>query len=230
MTTSPRQLALDIPHRPALGLEDFLVSESNREAVALIDRWPDWPAGAAVITGPAGSGKSHLVNVWLAKSGAGLCSAHEISSDTVPGMTSSGALAIEDIDKGPLDERALFHVLNLVKEQRLSVLMTSAERPGNIAIALPDFSSRFKALPVAEIAAPDDALLGAVLVKQFSDRQLPVDPAIITYCLARMERSMDAARRLVGEIDTLALAMKRGVTRAIAAEALDSLFAPGKPS
>ncbi len=228
MTTSPRQLAFDIPHRPALGLEDFLVSESNREAVALIDRWPDWAAGAAVITGPAGSGKSHLANVWRAKSGASVRPAREITSEGVPGLASFGALAVEDIDKGPLDERALFHILNLVKEQRLSVLMTSVERPGNLAIALPDFSSRLKALPLAEIAAPDDALLGAVLVKQFGDRQLTVDPAIITYCLARMERSMDAARRLVGEIDTLALATRRGVTRGVVAQVLDTLFGPGK--
>jgi len=222
-SSAPRQLAFDIPFRPALGLEDFLVSQSNAAAVALVDRWPDWPAGAAVISGPPGSGKSHLANVWRTKSAAHLARATEISSARVPEFSSLGALVIEDADKGRVDEQALFHILNLVREHRISVLLTSTLRPGEISISLPDFASRFRALPFAEIAAPDDALLGAVLVKQFSDRQLMVDPAIVSYCLLRMERSMEAARRLTAEIDNLALAMQRAVTRAIAAKALDNL-------
>lgn len=229
MTSSaPRQLAFDIPFRPALGLEDFLVSQSNAAAVALVDRWPDWPAGAAVISGPPGSGKSHLANVWRAKSAARLAHAAEISSALVPEYSAGGALVIEDADKGQIDERALFHILNLVREHRTSVLVTSTLRPGEISLSLPDFASRLRALPVAEIAPPDDALLGAVLVKQFADRQLLVDPAVVSYCLLRMERSLEAARRLTGEIDNLALAMQRAVTRAVAAKALDNLGWTGK--
>lgn len=228
MTSTPRQLAFELPHRPALEFEDFLVSESNAAAVALIDRWPDWPVGAAVLAGPTGSGKSHLANVWCARSKARVVAARDVSSDAVPELVAAGAAVIEDIDQGGVDERALFHVLNLVKEQRLSILLTSTGRPGAIAIALPDLSSRLKALPVAEIAAPDDALLGAVLVKQFADRQLNVDPSVVSYCLVRMERSMEAARQLVGTIDSLALAMKKGVTRSVAAQALDQLFGPAR--
>lgn len=224
MTSVPRQLALDLPFRAALGLEDFLVSQSNEAAVALVDRWPDWPAGAAVLSGPAGSGKSHLADVWRAKSTADVVMAKDLTASNVPQATAGRALLIEDLDSGPIDERALFHVLNLVKEHKLSVLMTSTARPGDIQIALPDFSSRLKALPFAEIAAPDDALLGAVLVKQFADRQVAVDPSVIAYCLVRMERSMDAARRVVAEIDALALSKKRAVTRALASEALANLF------
>jgi chromosomal replication initiation ATPase DnaA len=229
MSPAPRQLAFDIPHRAALGLEDFLVSQSNAAAVDLIDRWPDWPVRAAVISGPPGSGKSHLTNVWRVKSSALVAPAAEVTRANLPVFTSAGALALEDIDKGPCDEQALFHILNLVREQRLFVLMTSATPPGELDIALPDFRSRVKALPLAEIAAPDDALLSAVLVKQFADRQLSVDPAVIAFCLVRMERSMDAARRLVAEMDTLALSMQRGVTRALAAKALERIAGGGKP-
>ncbi len=221
MTTSPRQLAFDIPHRPALGAEDFLVSDSNEEAVALIDRWPDWPAGAAVITGPPGSGKSHLANVWRLKSAARVVSAREITDTTLSGFVTTEALVVEDIDKGPCSETALFHLLNLVKERRFAALLTSATRPGDMGLILPDFSSRLKALPFAEILTPDDALLRSVLVKLFADRQLSVDPQVIAFLLVRMERSLEAARRLVAEIDKLALAMHRGVTRAIAAQALE---------
>lgn len=229
MTPAPRQLAFDIPHRAALGAEDFLVSQSNAAAVALVDRWPDWPVRAAVICGPPGSGKSHLVHVWQSRCGARILKARDIAAHALPEAVSAGALAVEDLDKGPIDEQALFHLLNLVREQKLSVLLTSAIRPGDLGLRLPDFSSRLKALPLAEIEAADDALLSAVLVKQFADRQLAVDPAVIAYCLVRMERSMDAARRLVAEIDTLALAMQRGVTRALAAKALDAIGAGPHP-
>lgn len=229
MSSVPRQLAFDIPHRAALGLEDFLVSQSNAAAVALVDSWPEWPVRAAVIAGPAGSGKSHLVNVWRSKSGARVARASDITRDNVPDYAAGGVLAVEDLDKGPLDERALFHLLNFVREQKLFVLLTSAIRPGDLDISLPDFSSRLKALPVAEIEAPDDALLSAVLVKQFDDRQLAVDPQVISYCLVRMERSMDAARNLVAEIDRLGLAMQRGVTRALAAKALDAIGGDRRP-
>lgn len=222
MTENPQQLAFELPHRPALGVEDFLVSESNAAAVALVDRWPEWPLGAAVIAGPAGSGKSHLANVWRLKSNARTVGAVEISSARVPDLASAGALVIEDI--GQLrDEQALFHLLNLVREQRLQILLTSDRAPGDLDVRLPDLISRLKAVPFAAIAPPDDGLLRVVLVKLFADRQLAVDPQIIAYLLLRMERSMDAARMLVAEVDRQALMLKRGVTRAVAAAALESL-------
>lgn len=224
-----RQLVFDMPHRDALGEEDFLVSQSNTAAAGLVDRWPDWPVRAAVIAGPPGSGKSHLVNVWRAKCGARIVRARDVSKDNVPDLAESGRLAVEDLDRGPVDEQALFHLLNLVREAKIYVLFTSAIRPGDLQIKLPDFSSRLKALPFAEIEAPDDALLSAVLVKLFSDRQLAVDPPVIAYCLVRMERSLDFARRLVAEIDTLALTMQRAVTRSLAGKALDNLGAGQEP-
>lgn len=226
MSMSPRQLAFDIPHRPALGAEDFLVSNSNEAAVALVDRWPDWPAGAAVIAGPAGSGKSHLANVWRMRSNAEVLAASAITEPAVPKLASAGALVIEDLDRGAGSEQALFHLLNLVREQRLAILLTTAIDPGDLSIRLPDLRSRLRALAVARIEPPDDALLRAVLVKLFADRQLTVDPGIIGYMLVRMERSMDAAQRLVAEVDRLALAMQRGVTRAVASAALDAMDAP----
>lgn len=223
MTSSPRQLVFELPHRPALGLEDFLVSQSNSAAVDLVDRWPDWPVGAAVITGPAGSGKSHLANVWRLRSNARCLAAAEVHQDQVLELSKVGALVIEDIDKGTCDEQALFHLLNLVREQRLAILITSAPAPGELDIKLPDLRSRIRALPVAEIFAPDDALLRAVLVKLFADRQLAVEPNVIDYVLVRMERSTEAAQRLVDTADRLALEMQRAVTRPVAAAALDAM-------
>ena len=222
MTTTPEQLVFELPHRAAMGLEDFLVSESNASAVALVDRWPDWPIGAAVLAGPKGSGKTHLANIWLKRAGATPFEASALTRESVPAMASKGALLIEDVQRIS-DEAALFHLLNLVREQRLQILLTTEAVPGDLAIALPDLRSRLKALPLAIIAPPDDALLRAVLVKLFADRQLSVEPQLVDYVLVRMERSMLAAERFVAEADRRALVLQRRVTRASAAAALDSL-------
>jgi chromosomal replication initiation ATPase DnaA len=222
MTDVPQQLVFELPHRQALGVEDFLVSQSNEAAVALVDRWPEWPLGAAIISGPAGSGKSHLANVWRLKSNAAVTAARDIDIARVPALAAGGALVVEDV--GHLrDEQALFHLLNLVREQRLQMLLTSDRAPGDLSVRLPDLMSRLKALPLAEIAPPDDGLLRVVLVKLFADRQLAVDPQVVAYLLLRMERSMEAARRVVAEVDRQALVLKRGVTRSVAASALEAL-------
>jgi len=222
MTTTPEQLVFELPHRAAMGLEDFLVSESNAAAVSLVDRWPDWPIGAAVIAGAKGSGKSHLANVWIARSGAKAFEASEISRETVPAVAAAGSVLIEDV-QNVADEAALFHLLNLVREQRLQILLTTDTVPGDLQITLPDLRSRLKALPLAVIDPPDDALLRAVLVKLFADRQLSVEPHLVDYVLVRMERSMLAAERFVAGADRRALVLQRRVTRAIAAATLDAL-------
>lgn len=205
-----------------MGLEDFLVSESNAAAVDLVDRWPDWPIGAAVIAGPKGSGKTHLANVWIARSGAKAFNASSISRERVPAVAAAGSVLIEDV-QNVADEAALFHLLNLVREQRLQVLLTTEAVPGDLQITLPDLRSRLKALPLAVIDPPDDALLRAVLVKLFADRQLSVEPHLVDYVLVRMERSMLAAERFVAAADRRALALQRRVTRAVAAATLDAL-------
>jgi chromosomal replication initiation ATPase DnaA len=222
MSNTPEQLVFELPHRAAMGLEDFLVSESNAAAVALVDRWPDWPVSAAILVGPKGSGKTHLANVWQLRTAATSYPAPALSREGVPAVASAGAVIIEDIQT-LVDEAALFHLLNLVREQRLQVLLTTDTAPGDLCVDLPDLRSRLKALPMASIDAPDDALLRAVLVKLFADRQLSVEPHIIDYVLVRMERSMSAAERFVTEADRQALVRQRRVTRAIAAAALDAL-------
>jgi chromosomal replication initiation ATPase DnaA len=222
MSNTPEQLVFELPHRAAMGLEDFLVSESNAAAVALVDRWPDWPVGAAILVGPTGSGKTHLANVWQLRTAATSYPAPVLSREVVPAVASAGAVIIEDIQT-LVDEAALFHLLNLVREQRLQVLLTTDTAPGDLCVGLPDLRSRLKALPMASIEAPDDALLRAVLVKLFADRQLSVEPHVIDYVLVRMERSMSAAERFVTEADRQALVRQRRVTRAIAATALDVL-------
>jgi chromosomal replication initiation ATPase DnaA len=223
MTAAPRQLVLDLAHRQALGAEDFLVSSSNEAAIELVDRWPEWPHPVCVVVGPKGSGKSHLANVWRLKSSAGVAAAATLTDAAVAQMSDGSALVVEDLDRGISDEQALFHLLNRARGSRLSVLLTSRQASGELEVRIPDLRSRLRALPVVALEAPDEALLKAVLVKLFCDRQLSVDPAVIEYLNLRMERSMAAASLVVAAIDRLALAKHRKVTRPLAAEALASL-------
>jgi chromosomal replication initiation ATPase DnaA len=227
MTAVPRQLVLDLPHRQALGEEDFLVSHSNEAAVELIDRWPGWPHPACVVSGPEGSGKSHLANVWRLRSRADVIAALELTDAFTAGLPERSSVVVEDLERGIGDEQALFHLLNRARESKLSVLFTTRAAPGDLKVAIPDLRSRLRALPVVALDAPDEPLLKAVLVKLFSDRQLNVEPAVIDYLSLRMERSMQAAALIVATIDRLALAMHRKVTRPLAAEAL-AVFADNR--
>jgi chromosomal replication initiation ATPase DnaA len=221
-----RQLVLELPHRQALGRDDFLVTASNSAAVALIDHWPDWPAHAAMIVGPPGSGKSHLVEVWRQRSKAVRVQSADVKVETAPEILASGAAAIEDMAP-PLNERGLFHLLNLAKQQGGSVLLTAETRPEQWKIALPDLLSRLKAIPVLEILPPDDALLRGVLVKLFFDRQIAAAESTISFMLARMPRSLGAARLLVAEIDRRALEERAEVTRPFVAKVMADFSAPG---
>ena len=167
---------------------------------------------------PARAGKSHLGNVWRLKSGAARLAAARLSEGDVAKV--DGALLIEDLHAGIADERILFHLLNLVREARLSMLLTSRVPPGELAIGLADLRSRLRALPLVTIDKPDEALLKAVLVKQFADRQLIVEPHVITHIALHMEQSMEAAAKIVADIDRAAMAAHRKVTRALAGEIL----------
>lgn len=223
MAVPAQQLVLDLGHRTALGAEDFLVGISNAAAVALIDSWPDWPAPVVLVVGPLRSGKSHLAHVWQARSGADIVAAADVGEADIRRLEATGALVVEDLDRGIGCERTLFHLLNTARERRASVLLTSALLPGDLAIALPDLRSRLRAAVTVEIAAPDDGLLRAVLVKHFADRQILVEPQVVAWLVVNMDRTMAAAARIVEAIDRLALASRRKVTRPLAAEALAGL-------
>jgi chromosomal replication initiation ATPase DnaA len=220
-----RQLALDLPHVPALDADDFMLSACNAEAMRLIASWPDWSARCALIAGPAGAGKSHLVNVWRERSGARVVPASAVDETMVDGA--GGAhLAVEDVDRHLNDERALFHLLNLSRERGFDILLTARSLPGAWPVELSDLRSRLRSLPFAQIGAPDDALLRAVLVKLFDDRQLSAPPAVIDFLLRRMERSVGAAAELVAQMDKAALAERRRITARFAARFLS---AGGRP-
>jgi DnaA regulatory inactivator Hda len=226
---TPGQLPLELGHRPALGQADFVVGAGNRDAVAWLDRWPDWPAAALVIYGPAGCGKSHLVAVWRARSQARALSAQDLAGAALaPLIEGRGHLALDDAENtvasgGEAAEAALFHLYNAVKARGDTMLLSARTPPARWALALPDLASRLGALPAIAVAQPDDELMSAVLAKLFSDRQLAVDRRVIDYLATHMERSFAAARQLVDAMDREALARRRRITRPLAMELLARL-------
>lgn len=221
-----RQLTFDLPVRPALGRGDFLVSPANALALAQIDR-DDWPGGKLLLIGPEGAGKSHLAQVWATETGAVVLEA--VALPEAPPEAS--AVVVEDAGKVAGDaaaETRLFHLHNHVLARGGRLLLTAATPPRRWGLTLPDLASRMEATALAAISPPDDALLSAVLVKLFADRQIAVAPGLIVWLVRRMDRSFAAARTLVAELDARALAQGGPVTRGIAREALDFL-ASGAP-
>jgi chromosomal replication initiation ATPase DnaA len=209
-------LALD--HATSFAREDFLAGPANQAALALIDRWPDWPANVMALVGPEGSGKTHLASIWADTAGARVLSGKRLGDSDLPAALATGALVIEDLDPADLDERALFHLLNLAREERAYVLITARARPAGFPVAIRDLASRLRAVPVVTLAPPDDALLRALIVKLAADRQLSVDEPLVSYLATRIERSFTAARAAVARLDEEAMRRHRPVTRALAAE------------
>jgi len=215
---APRQLAFALDHSESFAREDFLSGPSNEAALALLERWPDWPDRVMLLVGPEGAGKSHLAAMWAQTAGARLVAARALDDVHLPATLVTGALVVEDLAAGRFDERALFHLLNLVREEAAFLLITARLLPAAFAIELRDLASRLRSLPVVNLAAPDDALLRAVMVKLFADRQLAVDESLIAYLMTRIERSFAAARAAVERLDREALRQQRPVTRALAGE------------
>ena len=201
------QLALPLDGKPAYGRDDFLVADCNRAALAWIEAWPGWPGRLAVLAGPEGSGKTHLAHIWCRLAGARTVAAGRLDLDSVGGAP----LAVEGVDAAP-DDAVLLHALNRVAEAGGHVLATARLAPGYWRGRLPDLASRLRAAPTVEIGRPDDALIEAVLRKLFRDRQIEVRGEAVEFLLRHMERSLEAARRVVAEADRLALAERRPVT------------------
>jgi len=216
----PRQLAFSLPHAESLSRDNFLEGPANAAGLALVERWPEWPNRIMWLAGPEGSGKSHLAAIWAEISGARSTAANTLTATGVPGALATGALVVEDLKAGEFDERALFHLMNLAREDGASVLFTGRDVPAALEIELRDLRSRLRAVPVVALLPPDDQLFRGLIVKFCADRQLAVDESVVGYLATRLERSSAAARQAVELLDSEALRLGRSVTRALAAELL----------
>lgn len=233
MSALHEQLTFALPTRPALGRGDFFVSAANAEAEAAI-RAQDWPGGKLALYGPAGSGKTHLAHVWAAERAARVISAQDLATQSPDTLAKVSAVAVEDIPEAggnAAAEQALFHLHNLVLASGGRLLLTGRDAPSHWRLALPDLASRCQGTRAVALGAPDDALLSAVLVKLFADRQISVDHRLITFLVRRIDRSFASARAVVDRLDGAALRAGRSLTRSFAAEILAApAAAPQAPS
>lgn len=214
------QLIFPFEFRSASGRDDFIVSSCNEYAVALIDRWPDWPMNAAALYGPSGSGKSHLVQIWQARANATIVSASTMTSDGPPSSGDSTPLALEDVDSvaaTPERDRLLFAILNQTSRP---LLLTGQRPPAEWTVTLPDLASRLSSLPAFALWAPDETLLAGIARKLFTDRQLDVSDTAIMRMVQSLERSPAAIRDFVARADAAALARHRPINAALIRELL----------
>jgi len=199
-----------------------VTSLASAPALAFIDSWPDWIVASAVLHGPSGSGKSHLLAVWKERSQAQIVSAAELSGRALARLDPSLPVAVEDVDSAPVNparDDAIFALLERATLQA-PVLLTGRESPQQWAATLPDLASRFSALLAFALWAPDDALLAAIARKLFNDRQLTVPDAVIVRMVQSLERSPSAIRDFVDRADAKALAEARPVNLALVREML----------
>lgn len=213
-----RQMTFELPLRPARGRGDFFVSGSNYAALAAVEGWQGWPGRKMLLTGPEGAGKSHLAHVWAGLAEAEVIAARDIAGAD-PARLAGRNVALEDADRLAGDaaaEAAAFHLHNLVLAEGGSLLITAREMPQHWGLGLPDLLSRMQGTPAVALAAPDEALLAAVLVKLLADRQIPAPANLIPYLTQRIERSFAAAQKVVADLDRTALALRRPVTRDLA--------------
>lgn len=217
------QLVLNLPLPQSWDEADFFVTPGNEQALRLMLSWPDWQSPAAIVFGPPQCGKTYLAKIWQHRSKAAFVEAPMLAAHvwTAP----YDPLVVEDVGAAPFDETALFHHLNLAREHGSWVLLTAETAPGRWNLSLPDLRSRIRSYPAIEIYQPGEEHLAALLVKHFAGRQIEVTPGVVAYLVARMERSMAAAERLVAAIDRLALAEHRKITRVFAAKVLKELGA-----
>ena len=227
MTTPARQLPLDLPHEPSYALEDFLSAPANSEALVAIEAWPQWPGGMLIVTGPPGSGKSHLGAIWAKRAGAARARGDGLAGVDLIALSQSRALFIDDADRIEQAEASLFHLVNMTRERGVWLLLTAARAPDAWGLAKADLRSRLRLAPLARLGEPDEALARAVLVKLFADRQLIVEPPVVDYIALRIERSLGAARTVVAALDREALARGRPITKPMVSAILNDAAGGG---
>lgn len=215
-----RQMSFDLPVYAAMSSEDFMIDETNKRAFEYISKWPSWQNGLVVLAGPIGTGKSHLAKIYQTQASALKLDGNRLpEGEALPDLEKKAVL-IEDIHKAQIDQTRLFHLLNYVKEQSSTLLITSRTWPDSWGLELPDLTSRMRAAHPLELNEPSDKLLSQVLVKLFADRQLQVDKRVVDYLLIRMERSLSAAGQIVQILDKASLDRSRPITRQLVAEFL----------
>ncbi|MBN8544162.1 MAG: DNA replication protein [Alphaproteobacteria bacterium] len=214
MTTPVSQLVMPFTGAVSYAAEDYIVGDANRHAVEVLDQFPNWPEPVMALYGPPASGKTHLAQRMVQKHG-GFYVTQELGTVDAATLAARAPLLVVD---GWNDEAALAQLINHCRAQNHALLVTMPEAPARLKVRLPDLHSRLSAMVALELTAPNESLLGALLSKHFADRQIRVAPEVITYIVARMERSYASAHHAAAWLDSKALESGRAITLPLARE------------
>jgi chromosomal replication initiation ATPase DnaA len=233
MTDAVKQIPLAFEPQTDFRREDFMVADCNKKAFAMIDRWPEWSMFGLFLYGPEGCGKTHLAHIFADRVArlsprpvaVQMINAREVKPSKVERLYRENPCLVVENLTAEADNTALFHLFNLYQNEGGSVLFTSSQAPARLAFTLPDLCSRIRMLPAVAITEPDDAMLEALVVKLFTDRQIVISSDVLNFIVQNTQRSFSFVQKFVAEIDTVSLAYKRAVSVPIAREALKTLLA-----
>ncbi|MFM9889325.1 MAG: DnaA ATPase domain-containing protein [Rickettsiales bacterium] len=214
------QLAMPFAPQTSYHAADFIPGDANAQALALVERWPDWPYSIVLLHGPAGSGKTHLAHVFAERARAHMLSPARVGAAPADQLLTGNHSWVLDGIEQVSDEAALAQLINHARARGDYLLLTATTSASQLPLTLPDLSSRLKALPSVALTTPDEALLAGVMAKSFSDRQLRIPPDLMDYAINRMERSFEAVQQFATAVDALSLARGRAITQALVREAL----------
>tara|TARA_B100000945_G_scaffold256801_1_gene214248 strand:- start:647 stop:1315 length:669 start_codon:yes stop_codon:yes gene_type:complete len=204
------QLLLALDHKKSFNEHDYYVSKSNFFAYSIIEKWPKWEKKIFNIYGEKFSGKTHLANIFKSKTNALFVKANEFNDDIFKKAKLFESIIIDNFDEKH-DEKLIYSIFNLIDQDNKYMLINSIIPISKINFKLPDMISRSKNCLSAKIENPDDDLIFAIILKNFSDRQIKVEKRIIEFIINRIDRSYSKIYEFIYKIDELSLKKKKPI-------------------
>ena len=204
------QLIFKFPFKKNYFEEDFYVSTNNFDAYKLIESWPKWPSRYVNIFGPSGCGKTHLANIFKKKINSFFIKASEFNDSSLSLIKSKECLIIDDY-KNNIEEKLFYSLLNQSNQSNQYVIVNSLESIKTSSIMLNDLKSRFDTFIDIGIDLPTDDLIRVILTKNFSDKQVKIEPKLLEYILKNIHRSYEDIFDLIDKVDSLSLSTGKSI-------------------
>lgn len=204
--------------------ESYIPTDSNKDALDWINKWPNWGKGIynniAYLFGEKSSGKTHLAKIWQAKSGAVFVTNRLLQGQLYFDDETNGYI-LEDMENFAEQEKLLFNFLNYIINSKKFLLITSNSAPSKIEFHLPDLKSRINSFLAIKIKKPDENMIGQILLKYFADRQISVSSNVINYLIHRIDRSYKNISDVAEKLDKVSLLQHRKISIAMIKSVLD---------